>query len=315
MPTPNPDTGGERTQAAPQTVLEYLGRATEFLVRHGRPTARLDAEVLLASVLSTDRVGVYLRFDQALSRVEADAYRELVRRRGTGEPVSHITGRREFWSLTFTITPEVLTPRPETELVVERALAAMPDRDGRYRVLDLGTGSGALAIALASERKAARVVALDRSMAAAAVALVNARGLGVGERVDVAVGEWTAALRADARFDVIVSNPPYIVTSTIDELPAEVRREPRLALDGGADGLDAYRQLVPAAQALLAPGGTLAVEVGLGQAEAVAEIFTRVGLIETTTGADLAGIERVVSGRAAGTDGRGCDDEDRDPRR
>ena len=290
----------DRPADGPRTVLEYLGRATEFLARRSRPTPRLDAEVLLAQVLATDRVGVYLRFDHWLTDAQADAYREALRRRAAGEPVSHITGVREFWSLAFKVTPDVLTPRPETELLVEHALAAMPDPDRAYRVLDLGTGSGALAIALAHERPAAHVVALDCSRAAALIAAENARAHGVADRVAAVLGNWTAPIAPAARFDVIVSNPPYIVAATIDDLPAEVRREPRLALDGGADGLDAYRALAAGAAALLAPDGLLAVEVGLGQSGDVAALVRAAGLRDVTVRADLAGIERVVAGHGIG---------------
>ncbi len=294
------------TAAAPRTALEYLRRATDFLAARGVANARLDAEVLLASVLATDRVGVYLRFDQPLAPPEVDGYRELIRRRAAGEPVAYLTGTREFWSIPLAVTRDVLIPRPETELLVERVLAvsavAGTDASGAAtprRILDLGTGSGALAIALARELPHALVTAVDVSPRAAAVAAGNAQRAGVAERVVVVVGSWTSTLDAAARFDVIVANPPYVPTAELAGLAAEVRAEPALALDGGDDGLAAYRALVPGAAAHLAPGGWLLVEVGAGQAEAVAAIFVAGGLQGVAWHADLAGVARVVAASAA----------------
>ena len=281
----------------PRTVLEFLGRAHEFLAARGVASARLDAEVLLASVLGIDRVGVYLRFDQPLAAREVDAYRELLRCRAAGTPVAYLTGTREFWSVPLAVTPDVLIPRPETELLVERVLAGRVD--GEPRILDLGTGSGALAIALARELPAARVVAVDVSPAAVTVATANAARAGVAERVTVVVGSWTSPLDAAARFDVIVSNPPYVPTAVLAGLASEVRAEPALALDGGEDGLAAYRILVPQAAARLAPGGRLLLEVGEGQAEAVAAIAVAAGLEGVAWHADLAGIARVVTASVA----------------
>ena len=290
----------DRRAAEPQTALAYLRRATSFLERHGAATPRLDAEVLLAHVLATDRIGVYLRFDQPLGETEVHAYRTFVQRRAAGEPVAYVTGRREFWSREITVTRDVLVPRPETELLVERALAAVPTRDRPVRILDLGTGSGALAVTLASELPAASVVALDISPAAAAIARRNALSARVSDRVLVVVGDWTAPLAPAARFDLIVSNPPYVPTAALDALAPEVRREPAVALDGGADGLTAYRRLVPAVAALLAPAASLLVEVGAGQAAAVAAIFAEWGLAGIVCYADLAGIDRVVIAQRLG---------------
>ncbi len=284
--------------SGPGSVLSYLRRATEFLAARGRAAPRLDAEVLLAAVLSTDRVGVYLRFDEPLRSDDVDRYRELVRRRAAGEPVAYLVGKREFWSCELTVTPDVLIPRPETELLVERALAALLDHEGSSRILDLGTGSGAIAIVLARERPQARVVAIDVSRAGAAVAHANALSAGVAGRVDVVVADWGSCLRAGARFDVIVSNPPYITTHALAALPAEVRREPRLALDGGEDGMAAYRRLVPEAAAMLVPGGSLLLEVGIDQAPAVSALLSANGLVDVSWQEDLAGIPRVVAGAA-----------------
>jgi release factor glutamine methyltransferase len=283
--------------ATPRAALDYLRRATTFLGGRGADTPRLDAEVLLATVLGTDRVGVYLRFDQPLAPSEVERYRELLRRRAGGEPVAYLTGRREFWSRELTVSPAVLIPRPETEMLVEHALARIGDRARPVAVLDLGTGSGALAIALATELPAACIVALDVSAAAAVVARANVAAAGVAARVAVAVGDWTAPLRAGARFDVIVSNPPYVETASLAALAREVRHEPPLALDGGPDGLTAYRELAPQAAALLAPGGALLLEVGSGQAPAVTTLLRASGLREIVCHADLAGVERVVAGR------------------
>jgi release factor glutamine methyltransferase len=291
-------------EPTPRTALAYLRRATEFLVARGAATARLDAEVLLASVLATDRIGVYLRFDQPLAPHEVDAYRELVRRRAAGEPVAYLTGSREFWSIPLTVTRDVLIPRPETELLVERALAVVAvggtDSPPTPRhILDLGTGSGALAIALARELPHALVTAVDVSPAAAAVAAANTSRAGVADRVTVVVGSWTAALDPAARFEMIVANPPYVPSADLAALSPDVRAEPMLALDGGDDGLAAYRALVPGAVAHLAPGGWLLVEVGAGQAEAVAAIFAAAGLQGVGWHADLAGVSRVVAASAA----------------
>lgn len=293
---------GEGRKATPETALAYLELAAKFFAGRDIASARLDAELLLAEVLATDRVGVYLRFDRPLGRAEVDAYRALVKRRSEGEPVAHLLGRREFWSRNFVVTPDVLVPRPETELLVERALAVVDAEGGRdraLRVLDLGTGSGALAVTLANELPQADVTAVDVSLAALAVARRNADALGVAPRVRFVESDWTAALAADERFDLVVSNPPYVPSGELPTLSAEVRRDPALALDGGVDGLVAYRRIAADAARLLAPGGTLLCEVGAGQAAEVAALFAAAGLAAIACFADLAGIERVVVGTAA----------------
>jgi release factor glutamine methyltransferase len=284
-------------KAAPETALAYLELAAKFLAGRGIASARLDAELLLAFVLGTDRVGVYLRFDRPLGLPEVDGYRALIKRRGEGEPVAHLTGTREFWSRPFGVSQDVLIPRPETELVVERALALVPTRERPLRVLDLGTGSGAIAVALAAELPAADVVAVDASDAALAIAERNVATAELAGRVTLLLGDWTTALPADARFDLVVSNPPYIPSDDIAALAPEVRREPRLALDGGADGLAAYRRIIPEAARVLVPGGALVLEVGAGQAPAVAELLAAHAFTSVARHADLAGIERVVEGR------------------
>ncbi len=292
------ESNGVAQPEAPRTVLDYLRRATVFLTQHDIATPRLDAEVLLAFLLEANRVDVYLRFDQPLGEAEVVAYRELVRRRGLGEPVAYLTGRREFWSRDVRVTPDVLIPRPETELLVERALADLGDRARVLRVLDLGTGSGALALALATELPGAHVVALDVSPAAVAVARGNVEAAGLTDRVEVAVSDWTASIDGGPCFDLIVCNPPYVETAAIDTLATEVRQEPALALDGGPDGLAAYRTFVPMAVPLLASGGRLLLEVGEGQAEPVAALLGAAGSREIASYRDLAGIERVVGGHA-----------------
>ncbi len=318
---------GEGRKARPETALAYLELAAKFFAGRGIGSPRLDAELLLAEVLATDRVGVYLRFDRPLGRAEVDAYRALVKRRGDGEPVAHLTGRREFWSRSFVVTPDVLVPRPETELVVERALAAVracrapradatPSEDARraavspaddarradgaLRILDLGTGSGILAVILALELPTAVVTAVDVSPAAAAVAERNAAAHGVAARVRVVVSDWTAALGPDERFDLVVGNPPYVPSADIAGLAPEVRREPVVALDGGADGLDAYRRIAAGAARVLVRGGALVCEVGAGQAAAVAAVFADAGFDVTERAVDLAGIERVVAATLPG---------------
>jgi len=290
--------GSGAAGAAPETALAYLELAAKFLAARGAARARLDAELLLAMVLETDRVGVYLRFDRPLGRAEVDAYRALIRRRVEGEPVAYLTGSREFWSRRFTVSADVLVPRPETELVVERALALAGARDRPLRILDLGTGSGAIAVALAVELPAAQVTAVDVSPAAVQVAERNAVAAGVAARVRLVVSDWTAALDPQDRFELVVSNPPYIPSAEIAGLAPEVRREPRLALDGGSDGLEAYRRLVPEACRVMTPGGAVVLEVGAGQAPIVAALLTRAGLGTVGRHADLAGIERVVDGTA-----------------
>ena len=294
-----PQEAGTAARGAEATsVLSYLRRATEFLAARGRAQPRLDAEVLLAAVLSTNRVGVYLRFEEALRPDEVDRYRELVRRRAGGEPVAYLVGKREFWSQELAVTPAVLIPRPETELLVELSLVALKGRAGGRRILDLGTGSGAIAIALSRELPEAHVVAVDLSRGAAVVARANTIAAEVGERVSVIVADWGSAIRADAGFDVVLSNPPYIASDALATLPPEVRREPRLALDGGGDGLAAYRRFIPEAATLLAPGGTMVLEVGMGQAPAVAAMLAEGRLVEVAVHDDLAGIPRVVVGVA-----------------
>lgn len=281
------------------TVLELIRLAAGYLAEKGVATARLDAEVLLGHVLGLDRVALYVQFDRPLTADEVTAYRRAVARRGRREPVAQIVGSKEFFSLDFLVTRDVLTPRPETELLVEVGLRFLQERAAAgapQRILDVGTGSGVLAVTLAKHLPAAQVWATDVSSAALEVAAANARRHGVAERIRFAQGEWTAPAAVAAPFDLIVSNPPYIPGRDIEGLAPEVREyEPRLALDGGADGLDAYRALLPEALQVAAPGGLVAVEVGDGQADAVERIGVAAGLRAAKRWTDLAGRERVVT--------------------
>jgi release factor glutamine methyltransferase len=274
------------------TILRVLQWTQGKFGERGIATARLDAELLLAHVLRRDRVGLYTHFDQPLHPDELTAYRELIKRRLAGEPVAYLTGKREFRSLEFAVDARVLVPRPETETLVELALTLVGDAP---RIVDIGTGSGAIALALKAARPAATVLAVDRSEGAAEVARANAKKLDLA--VDIRVGDLFAPVAADAPFDLIASNPPYIASADIPSLPAEVRKEPLAALDGGPDGLSVIRRLVTDARPLLAPGGALLIEVGAGQAPAVAALLERAGYRDVTATKDLAGIERVVGGR------------------
>ena len=257
------------------TVLEVIQRSTEFLAKRDVESPRLQAELLLAHLLALPRMKLYLNFERALSPAETDSMRDLVKRRGTREPLQHIVGSVSFCGLELAVNRSVLIPRPETELLAESGWKFLASAGEAASALDLGTGSGCLAIALAAKCPAARVVATDISPEALAVAQANAARHGVAERIDFRAGDGFAAVLAEARFDLIVSNPPYIATAEIATLEAEVRdHDPRLALDGGADGLDFYRRIAAEAGAFLKPGGKLMLEFGDGQAGALTSLFT-----------------------------------------
>jgi release factor glutamine methyltransferase len=274
--------------------LALVREAAGYLARHGVPTPRLDAELLLAHALGSRRIDLYLRFDEPVGEREIDRYRELVRRRATERvSVASLTGEREFWSRPFRVAPETIAPRPETEGVVEAVIGLRPSR-----VIDAGTGCGAIACAVALELPGCQVLALDRSRAALRVAAENRRALGLEERVWLAQAHWLAPLRAWA--DVIAANPPYVPTAELEGLAPEVRHEPRSALDGGPDGLDALRAILREAPPLLRRPGAIVLEVGQGQAARVESLLREAGAAGTEVRKDLAGIERVVLGRFGG---------------
>lgn len=280
------------------TVLEVIQRSTEFLARKGIESPRLHVELLLGHALRMPRLNLYLQFERQLTAAELDVVRELVRRRAAREPLQHIIGSTSFCGLEIKVTPDVLIPRPETEVLAEHAwksLAARQDNGQRPAALDFGTGSGCIALALARQVPNARIVALDRSAAALAVARENARELGLEDRIQFVEGSGLKALPGGACFDVIASNPPYIPSAEIERLAPEVRDfDPRLALDGGADGLEVIRQLASEALPFLAPAGQLFCEFGDGQAGAVAENFRACHWHVDRVLPDLSGRERIL---------------------
>lgn len=285
------------------TIRDLLAWSTGHFQRHGIDSPRLTAELLLAHALGLRRLDLYLRHDQPVDPVERDRYKPLIRRRVKREPVAYITGSRGFWNLDLAVTTAVLIPRPETEHLVETALAAV-DRlpaERPVRVLDVGTGSGAVILALAAERPRLRCWASDRSRAALAVARVNARRLDLAERVHLFGGDWFAPLAAPAcRFDLILANPPYIRTADLAGLAPEIRlHEPLGALDGGPDGLCAIRALVAGAPAFLAPGGQLCLEVGHDQGARVTALAGG-AYADVRSVTDLAGRQRVLRLTVAG---------------
>ena len=276
------------------TPLRLIGWTQEFFARNAVDAPRLTAEILLAHALSCDRVRLYLDFDKPLGAPELAAFRELVKRRAAGEPTAYLVGRREFYGRTFRVDPRGLVPRPETELLVDAALAALPDSGAG---LDLCTGTGCVAVTLGLERPAARVVAVDLSPDAAALARENASALGAAN-VEVLEGDLYAPVPAGARFDVVVANPPYVPTGELPGLARELHREPRLALDGGPDGLAIARPLVAGAIGRLLPGGTLAVELHESHAEVLPRLCLEAGFATAELRRDLAGLPRIVVARA-----------------
>lgn len=290
------------------TVLEVVRWTTTRFSQRGLASPRLDAEILAAHALGISRVQLYVQHDRPLQAAELAGMRELVKRRQAGESVAYIIGKKEFFGIDLTVDARVLVPRPDTETLVDEALARLAatgnlgETPRALRVADVGTGSGAVAIAIAKTgvraaaeaRPALEVVASDVSSDALAVARANAERHGAA--ITFVEGDLDAPLAALAPFDVIAANLPYIASGDIDGLAPEVRAEPRLALDGGGDGLALVRRLVAAAPGLLRAGGALALEIGAGQSAATAELLAAAGFTDIKRRRDLGEIERVVSG-------------------
>nr|AAK64442.1 protoporphyrinogen oxidase HemK [Myxococcus xanthus DZF1] len=279
----------------PWTIRRVLTWTTQHFEKRQVDAPRLTAEILLSHVLKLSRVRLYVDLDRPLSKDELGAYRALIERRMAGEPTQYLTGVREFYNRPFKVDARVLIPRPETELLVEAALRMLP-KDAPGRALDLCTGSGCIAISLAAERPQATVIATDLSPDACALARENAQALGVADRVTVLQGDLFTPVPAGERFQVVVSNPPYIASGEIPGLSAEVRREPTLALDGGPDGLVAVRRVVTGARQWLEPGGLLALEIGEDQGPAVLELLRAAGYADARVEKDLERRERMAFG-------------------
>lgn len=279
------------------TVKHVLEWTTGYFRQKGLHAPRLDAEVLLAESLGVDRLYLYLNLERPLSQTERDRYRQSIVRRAKREPTAFITGKKEFWSYTFRVTPGVLIPRPDTEILVECILREM----GCFQdplVLEIGVGSGAVAVSLLREHEGCEVVGTDVSMTALQLAKENALEAGVKERLHLAASDFFSSLKRGLSFDIICSNPPYIPTRDIDSLDPEIKRfEPVTALDGGIDGLDAIRKIAQEAPRFLKSGGMLALEIGDGQSERVSEVFNDLcGCRRVSVIKDLAGKNRVVIG-------------------
>jgi release factor glutamine methyltransferase len=277
-----------------QTVSDVLHTATTLLTRTS-DSPRLDAELLLEHVTGLTRTQFLAVPERELPVQAAWSFQQLVKRRMQGEPIAYIRGHQEFWSLLFEVTPAVLIPRPETELVVERALTHIAANE-ECRILDLGTGSGAIALAIASERPLARVTAIEQSKDALAIATRNAARLQIA-RVNFVQSNWYSALVDADAFELIVSNPPYVATDD-PELQQQVRRfEPNAALIPGSSGLEALRAIIEGAPARLVPGGWLVLEHGWKQSPYVRDLLVRSGFTHVRSHADLAGHERVTEGQ------------------
>lgn len=282
-------------------IGDVLDRATAILRRAGVETARRDARLLLAEASALGPAPLLAGSERQLSAAAAERFAALVARRRAREPVSRILGQREFRSLEFAIAPATLDPRPDSETVIDAVLARLEDPVLPRTVLDLGTGSGCLLLALLSELPGAWGLGLDHDPVALTVARQNAATLGLAGRTVFAAGDWGAAI--GGQWQVILCNPPYVKTADIGRLAPEVGRfEPRAALDGGPDGLAAYRRVIPDIARLLAPGGLAALELGAGQARRVEGLLQRAGLVPLARARDLAGIERcLLAGPGSGS--------------
>ena len=268
------------------TIREALRHGAALLEAAGIDNPRLDARLLLGHATGLSREALLL---EPLRGIDPAPYRALLTRRAAREPLALILGRQEFWSLDFEVSPATLIPRADSETLIEAALAALPNRSRVRMILDLGTGTGCLLLAALTEFPLAWGLGVDRSVAAAALTSRNARTLGLAARAAVVCGDWSNAL--SARFDLVLTNPPYIPSADIAGLMPEVaRHEPSSALDGGVDGLYAYRRILTALPGLLAPGGVAVLELGAGQADVVAALWG--GEVEFR--ADLAGVHRAI---------------------
>ena len=273
------------------TPLELVRWTTGYFRRNGLETPRLDAEILLAHVLGVRRIDLYLQFDRPVGKTERERYREFVRRRAVDRvPVAYLTEEREFWCNPLRVHPGALVPRPETEGVVEAVLELRP-----ARVVDVGTGCGAIACAVALQLPEAEVFAVDRSRAALRLARENIERLNLAGRVRLVAADLLSSL--DTRVDVVAANLPYVPTAELATLPPEVSHEPQIALDGGHDGLDLLRRLIGESPRLLRKPGAIVLEVGEGQAGKVEALVRAEGFHPVEVRKDLAGLERVVIGR------------------
>jgi release factor glutamine methyltransferase len=286
------------------TVRRVLEWTTQHLKKHGSETPRLDAEILLAQARDCPRIALYTQFDEPLSEPVRARMRELVQRRAQAEPVAYLVGHREFFSLDFDVTRDVLIPRPDTETLVMAVLDAAKSIT-EPKILDLCTGSGCVAISVAKNCPGARVTATDLSAAAIEVARKNAVKHHVDDRVTLMTGDLFAAIDANDRFDIISANPPYVTTRELETLARDIRKyEPRAALDGGADGLDVVRRIIREAPQHLVPGGSIFLEISPEQGAAVETLFTEAGpYADVSVLKDLSGRIRVAAARrAAATD-------------
>lgn len=262
------------------TVIEGIQKSTEFLAKKGVEPPRLHAELLLSYVLRMPRMKLYLDFERALSPTEVNNLRELVRRRGLREPLQHIVGSASFCGLEIAVNRNALIPRPETELLAEEGWTFLNSQhaasSGPTNALDLGTGTGCIAIAIAAKCPEVKIVAIEISPEALALAKQNAERHDIGARIEFLEGDGFTGTQTPSRFDLIISNPPYVPTAEIESLEPEVRdHDPRAALDGGVDGLDHIRRIAIDAHSLLKPDGRLMIEFGDGQSESVRNIFER----------------------------------------
>jgi release factor glutamine methyltransferase len=286
--------------AGGMTVAQVRRRLADAFLEAGLDAPELDARLLAGHALGLGHSQLVAEGDRVLSDEEMQSLSLLAARRLRREPVARILGVKEFWGLPLKLGTATLVPRPETETVVEAALAAIDAAGPRNRALhiaDLGTGSGALLLSLLTELPNATGVGTDMSFAALETALANASRLNLASRARFLISDFGAALTET--FDLVVSNPPYIATGEIAALPPEVRHDPRRALDGGPDGLHCYRAIAGQASQLLAPSGLLVVEIGIGQEDAVASLFRAAGLAPAPAKLDLAGIPRALSARVA----------------
>lgn len=276
------------------TVVDILKKTEAFFRSKGIPSPRLDAELIVGHHLQLDRVALYLQFDRPLNEAELDPMRVDVKRRANREPIAWITGTKGFWSLELDSHRDVLVPRPDTETLVQAALDVIPENEEMF-VADIGAGTGAVGLAIASERPLVKLFAIDVSDAALHCTKANVAKLSMTDRVAVLKGSLLDPVPEGRRIDVVVSNPPYIPSGDIGSLSPEIAvHEPRLALDGGADGLDVYRKLIPLAAARATRA--VLVEHGDGQHEAVADLMRAEGVADPAFRADLTGTVRVVAG-------------------